>query len=108
MVVETIQPFQIMVMVLFLAAMLGVLFFVKQYGGPLRSKLHADKRIQVVQETALGNHESLRIIRVDDSEFLLLSTKGQSSTFINFKDCVQLEDDTSIPAFLTARRALDQ
>jgi len=80
MAVQGVQPFQMFIMVVFLAALVTIWFIVKQYSGRIRNKLHADRRIEVMQEMSLGTNESLRIIRVDHQEFILhVSKNGPAS-----------------------------
>ena len=76
MAVQGVQPFQLFIMVVFLAALITIWLIVKQYSGRIRNKLHADRRIEVMQEMSLGSHESLRIIRVDHQEFILHAGKN--------------------------------
>ena len=76
MAVQGVQPFQMFIMVVFLAALVTIWLIVKQYSGRIRNKLHADRRIEVMQEMSLGTHESLRIIRVDRQEFILHAGKN--------------------------------
>lgn len=76
MAVQGVQPFQMFIMVVFLAALVTIWLIVKQYSGRIRNKLHADRRIEVMQEMSLGTHESLRIIRVDHQEFILHAGKN--------------------------------
>ena len=80
MAVQGVQPFQMFIMVVFLASLVTIWFIVKQYSGRIRNKLHADRRIEVMQEMSLGTNESLRIIRVDNQEFVLhVSKNGPAS-----------------------------
>ena len=80
MAVQGVQPFQMFIMVVFLATLVTIWFIVKQYSGRIRNKLHADRRIEVMQEMSLGTNESLRIIRVDNQEFVLhVSKNGPAS-----------------------------
>ena len=76
MAVQGVQPFQMFIMVVFLATLVTIWFIVKQYSGRIRNKLHADRRIEVMHEMSLGTNESLRIIRVDNQEFVLHVSKN--------------------------------
>ena len=73
---------QIVVTAIFLGVMLVVLIFLRSKGGAIRASLKAGKRIAVIEDTAVSPTERLRLISVDDSEFLMLSAKGQTPVLI--------------------------
>ena len=75
---------QIVVTAAFLGVMLVVLIILRRKGGAIRASLKAGKRIAVIEDTAVSATERLRLISVDDSEFLMLSAKGQAPIFIPF------------------------
>ena len=58
--------------------MLVVLIILRRKGGAIRASLKAGKRIVVIEDTAVSPTERLRLISVDESEFLMLSAKGQA------------------------------
>ena len=69
---------QIVVTATFLGVMLVLLMILRRKGGAIRASLKAGKRIAVIEDTAVSPTERLRLISVDDSEFLMLSAKGQA------------------------------
>ena len=73
---------QIVVTAVFLGVMLVVLIVLRRKGGAIRASLKAGKRIAVIEDTAVSPSERLRLISVDDSEFLMLSAKGQAPVLI--------------------------
>jgi flagellar biogenesis protein FliO len=75
---------QIVVTAVFLGVMLVVLIILRRKGGAIRASLKAGKRIAVVEDAAVSPTERLRLISVDDSEFLMLSAKGQASVLMPF------------------------
>ena len=75
---------QIVVTAVFLGVMLVVLIILRRKGGAIRASLKAGKRIAVIEDTAVSPTERLRLISVDDSEFLMLSAKGQAPVLIPF------------------------
>ena len=68
---------QIVVTAVFLALMIVVLIILRRKGGAIRASLKAGKRISVVEDTAVSPTERLRLISIDQSEFVMLSAKGQ-------------------------------
>jgi len=56
----------------------------RRKGGAIRASLKAGKRIAVIEDAAVSPTERLRLISVDDSEFLLLSAKGQAPVLMPF------------------------
>lgn len=83
---------QILVTAIFLGVMLVTLIVLRRKGGAIRASLKAGKRIAVIEDTVVSPTERLRLISVDDSEFLMLSAKGQVPTLMPF---------TKPPAVLT-------
>ena len=75
---------QILVTAVFLGVMLVVLIILRRKGGAIRASLKAGKRISVIEDTAVSPTERLRLISVDDSEFLMLSAKGQAPVLMPF------------------------
>ena len=75
---------QIVTTAIFLGIMLVVLFILRRNGGAIRASLKAGKRIAVIEDTAVSPTERLRLISVDESEFLMLSAKGQAPLLIPF------------------------
>ena len=75
---------QIVVTAAFLGVMLVVLMISRRKGGAIRASLKAGKRIAVVEDTAVSPTERIRLISVDDSEFLMLSAKGHAPILISF------------------------
>ena len=75
---------QIVVTAVFLGVMLVVLIVLRRKGGAIRASLKAGKRIAVVEDTAVSPTERLRLISIDDSEFLMLSVKGQAPVLMPF------------------------
>ena len=73
---------QILVTAVFLGVMLVVLIILRRKGGAIRASLKAGKRISVIEDTAVSPTERLRLISVDESEFLILSAKGQAPALI--------------------------
>ena len=76
---EIVGTQQIVITVLFLAAMFSLLFFLRRKSGVIRASLTADKRIAVIEDRAVSPYERLRIVGIDDREFIMVSAKGQAS-----------------------------
>jgi len=91
---------QIVVTAVFLSVMLVVLMILRRKGGAIRATLKAGKRIAVIEDTAVSPTERLRLISVDDSEFLMLSVKGQSSVLMPFKLASTIPAAVSAPSFV--------
>ena len=75
---------QILITAVFLGIMLVALVILRRKGGAIRASLKAGKRIAVIEDAAVSPTERLRLISVDDSEFLMLSAKGQAPVLIPF------------------------
>lgn len=67
---------QIVITFLFLSVLVGVLIFLRRKGSFIRANLHKDKRIQLVEETAISPSEKLRLVSIDGQMFVMASAKG--------------------------------
>lgn len=67
---------QIITTIAFLAVMIGVLIFMRVKGKGLRRSLHHGKRIEIIEETGISPVEKMRLIKIDDKEFIVISAKG--------------------------------
>ena len=77
---DMIQPFQIIVILIFLLILIGALIFVRKYQGKLSRRLHRTSRIRRVEDIALAPHQRLHLLEVDNQTFLLHTTKGASAS----------------------------
>ena len=91
---------QIVVTAVFLGVMLMVLMILRRKGGAIRASLKAGKRIAVIEDTAVSPTERLRLISVDDSEFLMLSAKGQAPVLMPFTVASTIPAAVSAPSFV--------
>ena len=67
---------QIAITFIFLSVLVGVLIFLRRKGSFIRANLHKDKRIQLVEETAISPSEKLRLVSIDGQMFVMASAKG--------------------------------
>ena len=91
---------QIVVTAVFLGVMLMVLMILRRKGGAIRASLKAGKRIAVIEDTAVSPTERLRLISVDDSEFLMLSAKGQTPVLMPITVTSTVPAVASAPSFV--------
>ena len=74
-----IQPYQIVVVLAFLAVLFAVQIFLK-YGRMPQNQLRNVDRLRLVQQIAIGPKERLLLVSVDNDEFLVTCPKhGQMS-----------------------------
>ena len=98
---------QIVVTAAFLGVMLVALMILRRKGGAIRASLTAGKRIAVIEDTAISPTERLRLISVDNSEFLMLSAKGQAPILMSFtKVPAPLANNVSAPAITSPSTGL--
>ena len=80
--VQDINLTQIIVVLLFLGALILLQQLLKNNKFKFQIQLNKKKRIRFVDEFGLNNSERIRLIRVDNKEYLHFSTKGCSPTVI--------------------------
>ena len=81
---------QIIITLVFLGVMVAALLFLKRKGSFIRANLHGDKRIQLVEETAISPTEKLRLLAIDDQMFVMASAKGVQPVLSPLKQAVSL------------------
>ena len=82
MVAQIVGLQQIVITVVFLSFLIGLLVFLRMKGGSIKANLQKGQRIKVIEETAISPTERLRLITIDDLEFVMLSGKGIQPVFI--------------------------
>ena len=82
MVAQIVGLQQIVITVVFLSFLIGLLVFLRIKGGSIKANLQKGQRIKVIEETAISPTERLRLINIDDLEFVMLSGKGIQPTFM--------------------------
>ena len=80
--VQDISLTQIIVVLLFLSVLIVLQQLLKNNKFSFQSHLNKKKRIRFIDEFGLSNSERIRLIRVDDKEYLYFSSKGSSPTVI--------------------------
>lgn len=76
---ETVGLTQIIIVLVFLGLLMAALVFVKRHRAPITERLHGHKRVQIVNDISLGVAEKLKIIRIDNRDYVVISAKGQAS-----------------------------
>ena len=80
--VQDISFTQIAIVLLFLGILILLQQLLKNNKFSFQSHLNKKKRIRFIDEFGLSNSEKVRLIRVDDKEYLYFSAKGSSPTII--------------------------
>ena len=80
--VQDISLTQIIVVTLFLGVLIVLQQLLKNNKFSFQTHLNKKKRIKFIDEFGLSNSERIRLIRVDDKEYLYFFSKGSSPTVI--------------------------
>tara|TARA_A100001011_G_scaffold388305_1_gene467664 strand:+ start:79 stop:528 length:450 start_codon:yes stop_codon:yes gene_type:complete len=83
--IQGISISQIITVGIFLAGLVFLQIFITKNKNKFSSKWKKNKRIELIEEKSLSATEKLRIISVDNSEFLIISNKGNKSSLISLK-----------------------
>ena len=81
MATEIVSMQQVIITVVFLSCLFGLLVFLRMKGGFIRANLQKGQRIKVVEETAVSPSERLRLISIDNRDFVMLSGKNIQPVF---------------------------
>ena len=73
---------QIVIIVAFLIVLFALMWFVKRHRGGITSRIHADRRMQHIEDLSLAPQQRLHLIEVDGRTFLVHAGKGHAASFI--------------------------
>ncbi|MDC3068079.1 flagellar biosynthetic protein FliO [Paracoccaceae bacterium] len=74
--VQDINLTQVLIVLFFLGALIGLQQLLKRNKFNFQTHFNQKKRIRFVDEISLSSTERIRLIRVDNKEYLFCSTKG--------------------------------
>ena len=80
--IQGISTSQILTVGFFLVGLICIQIFIKKNKNKFSSKWRSNKRIQLIEEKSLSTTEKIRIISIDNSEYLLISNRGKKSSII--------------------------
>ena len=80
--IQDISLTQIIVVLIFLGVLIVLQQLLKNNKFSFQSHLYKNKRIKFIDDFGLSSTERVRLIRVDDKEYLYFSAKGSSPTII--------------------------
>ena len=80
--IEGINLTQIITVAIFLLGLVALQIFLTKNKGRFSNTWKSNKRIQLIEEKAISSSEKLRIVSVDNSQFLIISNKGKKSSVI--------------------------
>ena len=73
---------QIIIIVAFLMMLFALMWFVRRHRGGITSRIHADRRMQHIEDLSLAPQQRLHLIEVDGRTFLVHAGKGHAASFI--------------------------
>ena len=80
--IQDISLTQIVVVLIFLGVLIVLQQLLKNNKFSFQNHLNKNKRIRFIDDFGLSNTERVRLIRVDDKEYLYFSAKGSPPTII--------------------------
>jgi len=73
---------QIVIIVAFLMMLFALMWFLRRHRGGITSRIHADRRMQHIEDLSLAPQQRLHLIEVDGRTFLVHAGKGHAASFI--------------------------
>ena len=95
---------QIVIIVVFLMMLFGLMWFIRRHRGGITSRIHADRRMQHIEDLSLAPQQRLHLIEVDGRTFLVHAGKGHAASFIAVDGEVSSSLDTSSAKPASSRR----
>ena len=80
---------QILITAAFLGVMILLLLILRKKSTVIRASMKSGKRINIVEDTAISPTERLRLLRVDSTHFIMVSSKGHAPSLV----CISAADD---------------
>lgn len=75
---ETFTYSQLITITVFLSVLIGLMFLVRRFKGPLKAQLGSDRRIKLIEDTGIGGNERIKLVTIDGQAYLVLTTKNQA------------------------------
>ena len=82
MLVDAVQPYQIIIMVAFLLLLVGALLIARRFRGGLSKHIHRTKRMRHIEDMALTPYQRLHLVEVDGQTFMIHAGKGHAATVV--------------------------
>jgi len=73
---------QIVITAAFLGVMILILIVLRKKSTVIRASMKAGKRIVVIEDSAVSPTERLRLVKIDGSEFVMVSAKGHAPSLM--------------------------
>ena len=73
---------QIIITFAFLMMLFVLMWFVRRHRSGITSRIHADRRMQHIEDLSLAPQQRLHLIEVDGRTFLVHAGKGHAASFI--------------------------
>ena len=77
---------QIVITAAFLGVMILILIVLRKKSTVIRASMKAGKRIVVIEDSAVSPTERLRLVKIDGSEFVMVSAKGHAPSLMLLTD----------------------
>ena len=74
---------QIVITAAFLGVMILILIVLRKKSTVIRASMKAGKRIVVIEDSAVSPTERLRLVKIDGSEFVMVSAKGHAPSLMH-------------------------
>ncbi len=94
--IEDISLTQIFVVLIFLGILIVLQQLLKNNKFSFQNHLNKNKRIRFIEDFGLSNFERIRLIRVDNKEYLYFSTKGSPPTIIPHEGTSKVIDKRNV------------
>ena len=95
---------QIVIIVAFLLLLFGIMLFIKRHRGGISRRIHADRRMQHIEDLSLAPQQRLHLIEVDGRTFLVHAGKGHAASFMAVDGTPPVPTDTPVDTSDTPRR----
>ena len=73
---------QIVIIVAFLMLLVALMWLIRRHRGGITRRIHADRRMQHIEDLSLAPQQRLHLIEVDGRKFLDHASKGHAASFI--------------------------
>lgn len=73
---------QFLVIGLFLIVLVGLMMLVRRYKDPLASQLGGQRRVRLVEDTAIGSNERIKLVTIDGAHYAVITSKNQQPVIL--------------------------
>jgi len=77
---------QFLIIGVFLIVLVGLMILVRRFRDPLSSQLGGQRRIKLIEDTAISSTERIKLVAINDLPYAIITTKNQQPVVVPLEE----------------------